>query len=169
MDNQDALDHFYKYYQSKPLKERKALEKQELYSLYKQPRADKNVNIPWDSNITPHIIYQADVLYMPEDPITKDKFILTVVDTGTGITQAIPLKEISPKSIINGFKKAFNGTILPKPKYLEVDAGSEFKGDTLKWLHDQGIMVKVSKVHRSRQVAYAESRNGSLKNLYLCV
>ena len=43
-----------------------------------------------------------------------------------------------------------------------MDAGKEFTGETLKYLNDKKIMVKVSKVERSRQVSYAESRNKTL-------
>ena len=128
--------------------------------LYKTPKKDKVKEIPRNRNITPNAIYQADVLYMPEDK--GFKFMLVVVDSAHGKTDAIPMTQATQLSTIEAFKKAFNGKYLKTPSDIQVDAGKEFTGETLKYLNDKKIMVKVSKVARSRQVSYAESRNKTL-------
>ena len=143
-------------------KKTKSVKNDELAALHKTPKKDKVIETPRNLNITADAIHQADVLYLPEDPKTHDKFLLVCVDTGTGKTDAMPMKEVTQKSVTESFKKIFNGKYLKVPKYMQVDAGKEFVGETLKYLNGLKIMVKVAKVARSRQVSYAESRNKSL-------
>lgn len=139
---------------------KKEVETNELKQLYKTPKKDTAKETPRNRNITTGAIYQADCLYMPHDG--EYKFMLVCVDTANGGTDAIPLKQLTQEAVIEGFKKIFNGKYLKEPTYLQVDAGVEFTGKTLKFLNDKKIMVKVSKVARSRQASYAESRNKTL-------
>ena len=97
---------------------------------------------------------------MPDDG--GFKFMLVCVDSANSATDAIPMKEITQNSVIEAFKKVFAGKYLKQPTYMQVDAGKEFTGETLKYLNDLKIMVKVSKVARSRQISYAESTNKHL-------
>jgi hypothetical protein len=48
---------------------------------------------------------------------------------------------------------------LKKPRVLETDPGTEFKGDVTKWLKDNDIEHKIGRTNRHRQVALAEFLN----------
>jgi hypothetical protein len=51
-----------------------------LKELYKRPVKDSKVNTPKFNVLMAGIVHQADILFITEDPHTKDKFILVVVD-----------------------------------------------------------------------------------------
>ena len=160
MTNKSVLQKFYKYYFTKKFTkdEKAALMKEELVQLYKKPVKDKGLNIPLNTNIEPRCIYQADLLYLPEDPETHEKFLLVVVDTANGQTDAYGLKAIEKNDVVTGMKSCFK--TLGKPAYLQTDKGVEFTNHTMQdFLNKNDIMHKLSKTGRSRQVGYAEARN----------
>ena len=146
----------------KSKKDKKEEKVDELAALYKQPKKEQAKEIPRNLNITANSIYQADVLYLPEDPDTHQKYLLVVVDSASGMTDAFPMKQVTQKSVTDGFKKILDGKYLKIPKYMSLDGGSEFQGDTLKYLNSKNINVKVGVAGRSRQQSYAESRNKSI-------
>ena len=153
-------DKYYKYFSSEKYtnKEKEDLMKHELKQVYKRPVKDKNLNIPRNNNTIPKCIYQADILFMPDDD--GYKYVLVVVDTADGRTDAVPIKNKDNKTVIDAFKKAFKK--LGVPNAMQVDAGSEFKGLTADFFEMEEIPVKVSLVGRSRQMSYAENRNKTI-------
>ncbi len=159
MTSKSIIDDYYKYFSSKQYTklQKDLIKKQELYGLFKTPKKDKSIEVPKNTNIHPKTIFQADLLFMPEDPSTKDKYILVVVDTANGMTDGIPLKTKSNKEVEKAFIQVFKH--IGKPSYIEVDSGSEFLGDVKRFFEKNEIAVKTSKVGRSRQVSYAENRN----------
>jgi len=132
-----------------------------IQALYEQPRKDKYKAIPSykRGGAEPGQTYSADLLEMPEDK--GFKYLLVVVDTITGLTDAAPLKTKDSENVLKGFKDIFTkGTPLSLPKWsIQVDPGSEFKSVVKKYFDDNGILVRVGKVDRSRHQAMAENRN----------
>ena len=159
MTNKALTDDFYKYFSSKQYTklQNDKIKQQELFGLFKTPKKDKPNEVPKNMNIHPKTVFQADVLYMPEDPATKYKYILVVVDTANGQTDGIPLLTRDTVEVVEAFKEAFKK--LGTPSFIQVDSGSEFLKDVKRFFKDNKIAVKTSKVGRSRQVSYAENRN----------
>jgi hypothetical protein len=150
-------DNYYKYFSSKKYTkdEKDDLVDHELKQLYKKPVKDKNVSVPRNMNTIPKSIYQADILFMPDDD--GYKYVLVVVDTADGRTDGVALKNKDNKTVIDAFKKAFKK--LGVPNAIQVDSGSEFRGLTANYFKQEDIPVKISLVGRSRQMSYAENRN----------
>jgi hypothetical protein len=156
----EAIAKYYRQFSSAPVKN-KALRQHELYNLYKRPKLDKGLQEAHFNITEPNEIYQADLLYLPDDH--GYKYALVVVDPATGITDVQPLKERSSEAVLEGFKELFARKILPLPKtQIQVDSGSEFRGATEKYFNDKGIGVRYAKTARSRQTPFAEARNKAI-------
>jgi hypothetical protein len=97
--NDELKKQFYERILVRSGKKAMAVANNELESLHKTPKRDSMRETPRNLNITPDAIYQADVLYLPEDPKTQNKFLLVCVDTGTGKTDAMPMKEVTQKAV----------------------------------------------------------------------
>lgn len=161
-----------KYYESFSLakipNKKKVLRNQELFLLHEKPKLDKGKEIPHMKNIEPHAIYQADLLYMPADkpPKKRDafKYILVVVDVGTGYTDAVPLIKRDSPYVLAAYKTIINREPLKNnPKFiLQVDSGSEFKSVFKDYLEKDGVRLRLGKVGRSRQQAIVEARNKTI-------
>jgi len=101
---------------------------------------------------------QADILYLPSDTFGY-KYCLVVVDIADNRIDVEPLKQHSASAVENGFIKIYSRGILQKPIYLNVDAGSEFKGNVLTYLKENNIIPKVSATARHSQTAFVEYIN----------
>jgi hypothetical protein len=133
-----------------------------LNNLYKVPKKDKKENSPTFQVFKPNLIHQADLLFLPDD--NGYKYALVVVDDHSRICDAVPLKSKTAKEIINAFKNIYEKhKILKKPELIEVDAGSEFKGQVAKWLKENlKVDIRVAKAARHRQQAVVERKNQSI-------
>eukprot|EP01035_Chromulina_nebulosa_P021692 gene21692-28073_t len=99
-----------------------------------------------------------DLLYLPNDK--GFQYALIVVDQGTRLLEAEPLKNRSPSDIITALKKIYKRKVLSKPSIVVSDSGSEFKGSFDADLLKMGIKHhKIVKVGRSRSVSLAERKN----------
>ena len=157
----EAITNYYRQYSAAPVRNKRALQNHELFNLYKRPKKDKGSQQPHFDISEPNAIYQADLLYLPDDH--GYKYCLVVVDPATGITDAQPLKERSAEAVLRGFKDIFARKILPIPStQIQCDSGSEFKGAVKKYFNDKGIGVRYAKTARSRQTPYAEARNKAI-------
>jgi hypothetical protein len=56
-------------------------------------------------------------------------------------------------------KKIYSRKIIPLPRQLQVDPGSEFKGVFKDYLKEKGVFLRVGKVNRHRQQGLVERRN----------
>jgi len=81
--------------------EKKKETNQELSNLYKIPSKEKGDNMPHFQYPNPNIIHQADLLFLPND--NGYKFLLVVVDVGSRLCDAVPLKTKSDMEIIQAF------------------------------------------------------------------
>jgi len=133
---------------------------QVINELYRRPKRDKGVNAPTFQNIAAGIVHQADTLYLPEDD--GFKYLLVVIDNGSRKVDAEPLKTHNATDVAAAFKRLYGRSTLKKPKYIEVDAGTEFKGACLKYFKDEGIKVRVAKTGRHRMQALVERANQTI-------
>jgi hypothetical protein len=145
----------------KELKVSKDGEKNVVEALYEQPKKDKGKAVPSykRGGAEPSQVYSADLLTMPEDK--GYNYLLVVVDTITGLTDASPLKNKDAESVLRGFKDIFaKGTPLAMPKWsIQLDEGTEFKSVVKKYFEENGVLIRYGKVDRSRHQALAENRN----------
>lgn len=137
-------------------------EKNIIESLYADVKKDKGKQMPVykKGGAEPKQVYTADLLSMPNDG--GYNYLLVVVDTITGETDASPLKTKDAESVLQGFKDIFaKGTPLTMPKWsMLLDPGPEFKNAIIhKYFSSNGVLVRYGKVDRSRQQALAEHRN----------
>ena len=166
MSNKDT-DKYYTRFLVSDVKDKKNLQEHVLYQLFKRPKLDEippQIISPEDHK--PNQIHQADLLYLPAD----DGFMygLTVVDTGSRLTDCEPIKDKQASTVLNAIKKIYDRGILKIPEIsLEVDAGSEFKNIFSKYFKDKNINIRVAQTGRSRQQGLVESRNGSIANILL--
>jgi hypothetical protein len=129
--------------------------------VYEKPKRDKGLDqVHYDAPAEGNV-YQADVLYMPEDPKTKELYILVVVDMATNKTDAVGLKDKSAATVTKGFDTIFTKhKILPKPRYLiQFDNGGEFKASTKDYFDKIDVEVRYGVPYRSRMQALAEAKN----------
>lgn len=129
--------------------------------LLKKPIKETKEETPHIQVQGANIVHQADILYLPSD--RGFKYALVVVDLGSRLTDAIPLRNHSAVAVRNAFKKVYEEhNILKMPKRMEVDPGAEFKGVTKTYLTDNGVVIRYGKAGRSRQQALAERRNQTI-------
>jgi hypothetical protein len=114
-------------------------------------------------NVAPHTTAskqfateQADLLFLPNDH--GYKYLLVVTDIATRLTDGEPIKSKDSNNVAKAIKKIFRRKILKEPSRLEVDSGSEFKGDFKSTFNNMfNILVKVSGRHRQQSVV--ENKN----------
>ena len=106
---------------------------------------------------------QADLLFLPND--NGYRYCLVVVDTSTKALDAEPIKSKESAAVIKAFENIFKRKYVKKPFKIEVDAGSEFKGQTRKWFDANGILVRVAEIGRHRQQAMVERANQTIGSI----
>lgn len=99
-------------------------------------------------------------LIIPENNYKNGySYALVCVDIHSRKCDAVPLRDKTSESIINGYKTIYKRKILSIPKVMHVDSGTEFKGDVAKYLSDIGITIRVAEVQRHRSQALVERKN----------
>ena len=110
--------------------------------------------------------FMADLLELPETK-NKNKYLLAVVDLATDEFDIEPLKNKTPKDVLNGLKAMFKRTYIKKPYgSISTDNGNEFKGIFHKWMIDENIFHKVNIPNRHTQMANVEALNKQLGRLF---
>ena len=121
------------------------------------PKPKSNQISHFSTNIPKNYVHQCDILYMPTD--NHYKYILTVVDIGSRLVDAEPLRKKNPSDVLNGLLNIYNRNILSQPKNLHFDSGSEFKGQFMTYLNNNNIKTKIAVPTRHKQMAIVENRN----------
>jgi len=134
--------------------------KYELQQLYKQPPKESGDNMPRFQPQNPNMLHQADLLFLPNDK--GYKYALVVVDVGSRLVDAVPLKTKQGSEVLDGFKKIYSDGYLKYPHRLEVDAGAEFKGIVKQYMKNKNVYVRTAKPERHRQQAIVERQNETI-------
>ena len=154
MNKQAIIDNYYKTFGIKKVNTA-ALKDQKLFNLFKRPKKQTKSQQAHYMNDTKNGTHQMDLLYLPTDD--GYKYALVIVDLATGLTDAQPLK--AKTGVLDGIKAIYRRPILDPPKLVQVDAGTEFKGDVRDYFRNKGIAVRVGKPGRHKQQAMVENRN----------
>ena len=138
-----------------------------LNNLLKIPKRDNKIYTPQTHVSVENAIHQIDTLYLPNGK--GYKYLLVVVDLATSKTDVEPLKSRDSKIVRYALKKIYSRKILKQPKIIEVDSGSEFKGDFSKYYGNK-IHIRVKRTGRHRAMSVAEAKNktiGTILNRYM--
>ena len=167
MDSKNVADTLISFMKSSPAPRRTRKEKDNDDSnvadvLMKKPKADKKgstmphftTNLPKDDR------HQADTLYLPND--NGYKYALVVVDVGTRIIDAEPLKNRDSLAAAEALAKIYKRKILSPPIVITCDQGVEFKSEFKKYCNKNNIFVRYGKKYRHRQTALAEKANARI-------
>jgi hypothetical protein len=132
---------------------------EEVHELMQRPQREKRSEMPHPEAYVKNSVHQADLLDLPED--RGYKYCLCVIDVGTRICDAVPLKTKTAEAVLKGLKDIYYGhNHLDIPKtMIQVDSGSEFKGVVKAFFRRQGVYMRVSKVGRHRQQSVVEHMN----------
>jgi hypothetical protein len=127
-----------------------------LDKLLQIPKKDVPQNTPHHVTDEVNTIQQADLLYLPED--NGFKYLLVVVDLGSRLMDAEPLKNRDATTVRDAMIKLYKRKILQEPVVLQVDDGSEFKG-AFKTHFSYFFKIHYHVPGRHRQQALVEARN----------
>lgn len=138
------------------------LVKQPIWQIYLP--APKYIPRPKFDVTIPNQIHQADLLFMPHDKIRGKtyKYCLVVVDIASRYGDAVPLTTKYSSEVASGFSKIYKKSPLKFPKILQVDSGSEFKGEVTSLFAKNNAEIKrgIPNLHRSQSIV--ERRNKEL-------
>ena len=130
--------------------------------LIKIPVRDTGLNVPVTDVFEKNNTHQVDLLYLPDD--NGFKFALVCVDLESSYIGAEPLKDNKSssealKALLKIYKRS---KYLKLPQRLEMDQGTEFKGDFYTYFHNLGITMRYKRAGRHRSQAMVETWNGIL-------
>jgi len=125
--------------------------------LMKPPPKDKGPNMPKIVVLKPNAVHQADLLFMPSDK--GYRYLLVVVDCHSRKIDAEPLKNKQAETVKDAFTKIYNRKILELPQRIDVDDGSEFKGQVIKFFERNETDMRFANPQRHRQQAFVERYN----------
>jgi hypothetical protein len=132
-------------------------------NLTKTPKREPQKVMPRIYAPKKDVSHQADLLHLPNDK--GYKYLLVVVDTATSMVDAEPLKSKDSDEVKKAMAKIYKRRYLNIPLRLEVDLGSEFKGDFKKYF-DKLLNIVTKVAGRHRQQALVETKNYQIgKNL----
>mgnify|MGYP003386204243 FL=1 len=165
-----------------------------ISNLLKIPLKDKRINTPRTTATARNFAHQADTLYLPHDetlnplknkkkPAKKKgkkattttdtkptkqeiiyKYALVVVDLATSHMDAEPILSKSAEEATMAIKRIYKRKYLSKPKVLEVDDGTEFKG-FFKQTFNDNLELRVKKTGRHRAQANVEGMNSIISHI----
>jgi hypothetical protein len=137
-----------------------------LNKLYEKPKSEKYKNSSHFQFYDPNIYHQADLLVLPNDK--GYQYLLVVVDVGTRLVDAVPLKSKTSAVVGDALETIYNrkkNKILDHPKFLVVDNGTEFRGSVPELMDENDTLVKRTRVGRHRQNAIVERKNQTIGTL----
>lgn len=135
-----------------------------ILNLLKVPKKDSKINTPTtNGTTTKNVSHQVDLLFLPYDE--NNKYLLVCVDVATHTVDAFPLKTKNAETVKDALEKIYKGKYLKRPKYLEVDDGSEFKGAFKSFYEKNDVKMVVKLPGRSRQQSVVEYMNGLISSI----
>lgn len=139
------------------------LSKQEGHQMHKQVKKTELPFAPIVANIV-NENWQIDLMDVSNSSQSNEgvKFLLCIVDVYSRFAWVFPLK--------NKMAKTVNEVLEPivkehKPLNINVDKGSEFKGDTLKMLKDNGVKIWESDAGEKTKQGIVERFNRTIREL----
>ncbi|XP_033108671.1 uncharacterized protein LOC117110167 [Anneissia japonica] len=136
--------------------------KQSMWQIYLPP--PKHVpSVPTRQSVSVNQVHQADLLFLPHDRYRGKtyKYALTVVDVASRYKEAEPLTTKQSSEVSRAFDKIY-ARKLTWPDSLQVDSGSEFKGETLKAMKEHNVRVSVGVPGNHKSQGIVERFNKTL-------
>lgn len=158
----DDIKNYYETLDLTKVKNPSNLNDELMYQLYRTP-VEKYM--PKYSSIEKNNTHMCDLLYLPDDE--GYKYALVVVDVGSRLCDAQPMKNRTAKTTLDAIKAIYNRKILTMPSVLKCDDGSEFKSTFAKYFKDNNVEIIVAQPNRHRQVAIVEARNRAIGSYLL--
>jgi len=113
-----------------------------------------------------HYNYMVDIAFMPTDKFGF-KYILVVVDLANDEFDIQEMKHKDAITTLKAFQKMFTRPYIKKPEYsITTDGGSEFKQVFQKYLYDESIYHKVTRVGRHQQLGNIDALIKQLNILF---
>ena len=136
--------------------------KNTLKKLYMKPEKTPNAELPHIKVPEPRMIYQADLLYLPDDE--GYHYLLVVVDNHNNALDFEPMKNRTASTTLESIKKIFSRRYLSKPHFMiEVDNGVEFGGLFKSFF--ENCKVKKDRIYVKKNHAGRHSQLGLVENL----
>ena len=132
-----------------------------IKDLMQVPKKDVKNNTPHHVAFQKDAVHQLDILYLPSD--NGFKYFLTVIDIYSRSADGEPIKSKTSKAVVEALKKIYSRSYLNKASiFLQVDEGTEFKGEFTKYAEENKIAIRRALPNRHRQQAVVEAFNGTI-------
>lgn len=151
------------------------LEKQAIHQIHKA-RPQYIPQASYTKITRPNEVHQADVLYMPYDKVERITYLfcLNVIDVASRYKASVPIGTVNVESlegiltsntIARAFKKIYDDPTCPLiwPKLLQVDGGSEFKGQVINMMKEKGVRIRVGTTHKHQCIVERFNRTLAVK------
>ena len=126
----------------------------------------KNIPRPKFDVTKPNEVHQADLLFLPHDRPGRGrklyKYALTIVDVASRYKEAEPLATKQAKEVASALSKIYARSPLNFPNLLQVDPGSEFKGEVKQLLDKNDVSIRQGRVNIHRNQGIVERFNRTL-------
>ena len=133
-----------------------------LKKLYQLPDKTPNIEVPHIKVPERGMIYQADLLYLPND--AGYKYLLVVIDNNNNSCDFEPMMGRTATDTLESIKKIFKRKYLKRPHFsIEVDSGKEFGGDFKEFF--EKCKVKKNRIYIRKNHAGRHSQEGLVENL----
>ena len=122
---------------------REWLSKQPIWQIYLPP--PKYIPRPKIAETVPNAMHQADIMYLPHDKIGRKtyKYALCVVDVASRYKECEPLTDKTAANTAAAIAKIYGRDVLTYPNIIQVDSGSEFKGEFAELMKTYETKIKV--------------------------
>ncbi|DAC81536.1 TPA_asm: integrase [Capsaspora MELD virus 2] len=160
VENNEGIDDYYQHYGTKSVKNEARKKKQLVEKLLTPPKKDKGVNQQHFQPVDENDTHQMDLLELPND--NGYNYALVIVDIGSRKVDAEPLDTKTSLSVRNGIVRIYNRRLLKRPKHVEVDDGSEFKGEVVTFFKERNVTMRVAQPKRHRQQGLVERANQTI-------
>ena len=100
----------------------------------------------------PNSVHQADLIYLTHDEINGKiyKYCLCICDVASRYKAVCALEDRSSKNVAEAFRDRYRNTLLNWPKVLQVDDGSEFKGEVRKLMESKNVKIRIGKTKKGQ-------------------
>ena len=121
---------------------REWLSKQPIWQIY-QP-APQYVPRAKIAEAAPNAMHQADIMYLPHDKVGRKtyKYALCVVDVASRYKECEPLIDKTAANTAAAIAKIYERGPLTYPNLMQVDSGTEFKGEFAELMRNNNTKLK---------------------------
>jgi Chromo (CHRromatin Organisation MOdifier) domain len=135
------------------------LRHQEIHSLHQRPNLPRSSQRPISAGVTKLGSIQADSISLPA--FNRIDRCVTAVDVFSRRFYLYPVRDATPESTIKALTAFLNQGM--KASTIQLDLGTEFKGDLPKFCEERGITLRYARAHSPWTQGVIERYNGIFK------